>query len=289
VTCVYGDSLNGKVLRKHMPEHDVILWEGHHNILIKDWGFLTWDEPLPSSFVFLQSCLALQPEKVQPLLSRGAIGVVGTSTRTYSGSGGAFSLAYFNALLYDGQSLGASLRSAKNFLLAYIALKEKRLGSRAARTGANYRAAWAFSLWGDPTFHLPQPTPAKAPLASVRITVDDSDIWLSLPSARHEAVKSDRYSVHMPPNGRLAGLIRKTDDEHDTPVVPMVFAEVALPHAKAGATPTLKSRMPSSHWVFLWDARRKTGYLLVLPRTHERAEVRFRVEWSAVHIVERTE
>ena len=54
--------------------------------------------------------------------------MVGSSTRTYSGSGGAFSLAFFNALLYDGQSLGGSLRQAKNFLLAYALLKEKRLG-----------------------------------------------------------------------------------------------------------------------------------------------------------------
>src|SRR5215813_9611950 len=101
--------------------------------------------------------------KVHPVLSRGALGVIGTSTRTYSASGGACSLAFFNALLYEGQTLGGSLRQAKNFLLAYAMLKDRRLGGQAARTGANLRAAWAFTLWGDPTFRLPLPgTPSSA-------------------------------------------------------------------------------------------------------------------------------
>ena len=58
-----------------------------------------WDEPMRPSLVFLQSCLALKEAKVQPLLSRGAVAVVGSSTRTYSASGGACSLAFFDALL----------------------------------------------------------------------------------------------------------------------------------------------------------------------------------------------
>ena len=93
-----------------------------------------WDEPTAPSFVFLQSCLALTEEKAQPLLRRGAVGVVGSPVRTYSASGGACSLAFFDALLYDDQSLGGGLRQAKNFLLAYALLKEKRLGKDAKRT-----------------------------------------------------------------------------------------------------------------------------------------------------------
>lgn len=289
VTGLYGKSLNARVLRRELPKHDVVLWEGHHNTLIKDWGFLTWDEPLPSSFVFLQSCLALQPEKVHPLLSRGAVAVVGTSTRTYSASGGAFSLAYFDALLYEGQSLGGSLRQAKNFLVAYAALKEKRLGDQASRTGANHRAAWAFSLWGDPTFHLPRPKAATSPLSSVRHEVERNEIVVSLPGDLHEQVTSDRYRVRLPPNGRLAGLLRKTGDEKDAPIVPMVFAEVPLPKVRDGATPRLRSRMPASQWVWLWDARRKTGYLLAMPRSFERGQLRFRVDSSGVRIAERTD
>ena len=126
-----------------------------------------WDEPVVPSFVFLQSCLALTEEKAQPLLRRGAVGVVGSPVRTYSASGGACSLAFFDALLYDGQSLGGGLRQAKNFLLAYAQLKEKRLGKDAKRSGANVRAAWAFTLWGDPTLTLPRPErPAGALPAS---------------------------------------------------------------------------------------------------------------------------
>ena len=137
----------------------MFLWEGHHNTLINDWGFVAWDEPLRPSLMFLQSCLALTEEKASPLFDRGAVAVIGSSSRTYSATGGAFSLAYLDAVLYDGQSLGGALRQSKNFLLAYSRLKDKRLGSHAKLGGANVRSAWAFTLWGDPSLRLPAPPP----------------------------------------------------------------------------------------------------------------------------------
>src|SRR5262249_50707304 len=150
--------------------------------LIRDYDFPSWDEPLPSSLVFLQSCLALTEGKAGPLLGRGAVGVIGTSTRTYSGSGGACSLAFFNALLYDGQSVGGALRQAKNFLLAYALLKENRLGKDATRTGATLRAAWAFPLWGDPTLRLPPPDRPASARPAVRHEVAGNVIALDVPA-----------------------------------------------------------------------------------------------------------
>jgi hypothetical protein len=146
-TALFEKDVSKNDLRRLLPEADIFLWEGHHNTLIREWELPDWDEPMAPSLVFLQSCLALMEAKAQPLIQRGAVGVVGTSTRTYSGSGGAISLAFFEALLYEDQSLGSSLRQAKNFLLAYSLLKEKRLGQEAKRRGANQRAAWAFTLW----------------------------------------------------------------------------------------------------------------------------------------------
>src|SRR5205807_4390815 len=131
------------------------LWEGHYRTLLDEYGFLTWTEPLPPALVFLQSCLALNQTVTHPLWQRGALGIVGSSTRIYSATGGAFTLAFFDALLYEDQSLGGALRQAKNFLWAYSMLKDKRLGSNAKLSGANLRSAWAFTLWGDPTLKLP--------------------------------------------------------------------------------------------------------------------------------------
>jgi hypothetical protein len=288
VTELYGRELTGPRLRKEMVGKDVFLWEGHHNTLVKEWGFTTWDEALPPTFVFLQSCLALKTEKVQPLLSRGAIGVLGTSTRTYSGSGGAMSLAFFNALLYEGQTLGGSLRQAKNFLLAYAMLKDRRLGGQAARTGANLRAAWAFTLWGDPTFRLPLPRPPSSALSGVKHEVAGSSIVVELPGELHGKVRTAKYQVRMAPNARLAGLVRKIPQEETHPLVPLVFAEVHLPRVRLGQTPRLRTRLPESNWVFLWDARRRTGYLLAAPRARDHEALRFRVEWPGRSIVERS-
>jgi hypothetical protein len=282
---VFGKEVNGDDVRKQMPDHDIFLWEGHHNTLIRDWAFPNWDEPLPPSLVFLQSCLALKEAKAQPQLSRGSIAVVGSSTRMYSASGGAYALAFFDALAYEHRPLGASLRQAKNFLLAYTLLKEKRLGQDAQRTGANLRAAWAFTLWGDPTLRMPVGKTPEAALPHIRHEVSGNTIILKLPSETHGAVKSAKFQVDMAPNARLAGLIRREKDDDGQPLVPFVFAEVNLPKGKPGQIPILHGKTPSNRYVFCWDARRQCGYLLVMPRGTEDKELRFQVEWVSADIV----
>ena len=94
-----------------------------------------------------------------------------------------------------------------------------------------------------------------------------------------------KYTTHVPANARLAGLVRPNDDNTRT-LTPMVFAEVHLPKAKPGVTPRLRSRLAAGNWVFLWDARRKTGYLLATPRDLDAGELRFRVEWPALTAAE---
>src|SRR5262249_13386240 len=124
-----------------LPEQSIFLCEGHCSTLFRDYHMHEWSEPLQPSLIFLQSCLALTEPRAQPFLERGAIGVIGSSSRTYSGSGGAFALAFFDALAYDRQSIGGALRHAKNFMLAFALLKEKRLEEGSKLSGANVRAA----------------------------------------------------------------------------------------------------------------------------------------------------
>lgn len=280
-TTLFGDDVSKDELRRQLPLHDIFLWEGHHNTLIKDYGFADWTEPLPPSFMFLQSCLALTDVKTHHLLERGSLAVVGSSTRIYSATGGAFSLAYFNALLHDGQSLGGSLRQAKNFLLAYAMLKDKRLGKDAKLTGANLRSAWAFTLWGDPTLELPAPAAPAEALDPVKRTVRSNTIVLKVPDTAYEPLQTEKYHARLHPNTCLAGLLSKTAPQHpQRKLAPLLFAEVALPKAPMHQIPRLRSRVPSSQYVFSWDARRRVGYLLVLPRATDQGELRFHVEYE---------
>ena len=145
VTGRYGKAdLTAKELRELLPQQDIFLWEGHYKTLTETYEMPTWTEPLRPSVIFLQSCLALNPAEAGLLFDRGAVAVVGSPNRTYSGSGGALSLGFFDALAYDGRDAGGAMRHAKNFLLCYADLKEKRLGDAAKLTGANRRAAWTF-------------------------------------------------------------------------------------------------------------------------------------------------
>jgi hypothetical protein len=278
-TALFGKRATEKEVRRLLPEQDIFLWEGHHNLLMREYGVQHWPEPLRPSLVFLQSCLALAEAKAQPFLERGAIGVIGSSTRTYSGSGGACALAFFDALHYENQTVGGSLRSAKNFLLAYSLLKEKRLGKEARRSGANIRSAWAFSLWGDPTVRLPAPAWPADSLAAVAHKAQGHTIRIGLPDASYPKVVTAKYQTTMRPNARMAGLLRDGDEDGKR-LVPFVFAEVYLPQAHPGMAPHLHSRIPARQWVFCWDGRRQVGYLLITPRAKDQHELHFQVKWK---------
>src|SRR5262249_49479516 len=218
-------------------------------------------------------------EETRGLLQRGAVGLVGSATRTYSASGGAFTLAFFNGMLYDDQTLGGSLRQAKNYLLCYTLLKEKRLGEKAKLSGANVRSSWAFTLWGDPTLKLPRPEAPAGALPAVSHQVKGNIITLTLPEQAYDKVNLRNYTAELLPNARLAGLL--TPETEDTKrLVPFLFAEVPLPKAPAGKAPRLSSRLPSRNYVSVWDGRRRCLYLLAMPRSKDTEELRFRVEWE---------
>ena len=288
-TALFGKETDKDQVRRLLPEHDIILWEGHYNTLVKEYGLPTWTEPLPPALVVLQSCLALNESKALPLLQRGGIGVIGSSTRIYSASGGAFTLAFFDALMYENESVGSSLRNAKNFLLAYSLLKEKRLGKEAKLGAANLRSAWAFSLWGDPTLHLPAPAAPDDALPAVQHKVHRNTIILSVPDPSHEKAVSAPYYTQIKANGRTGGLVKKAADHDGQRMLSFLFAEVHLPKAPPGKTPQLHSRLPGKRWVFCWDARRRTGYLLVVPRDKDQGDLRFHIDWTSAETVSNRE
>jgi hypothetical protein len=279
-TALFRNDVNADIVRSSMPEQDIFLWEGHYRTMIDRYAMPKWNKPLQPSLVFLQSCLALNENETRTLFDRGAIALVGSPTRTYSGSGGAFTLSFFDALLYEERSLGGALRQAKNFLITYALLKEKRLGAGAKLAGANRRSAWAFTLWGDPTLQLPQPPLPSDALPIVRTTVRGDVLTLTLPDEAYPKVHTGEFETQLWPNARLAGLVTKNRVDDERRLVPMLYAEVALPKAPAGKTPRLTSRLPDDNWVFAWDARRRTGYLLALPRARDREHLRFRIHWE---------
>jgi hypothetical protein len=247
--------------------------------MVDEFKVPTWTEPLRPSLVFLQSCLALNEAEAQPLLHRGAVALVGSSTRTYSGTGGAFTLSFFDAALYDDQPLGGCLRHGKNYLLAYSLLKQKRLGESAKLTGANVRSAWAFTLWGDPTLKLPSPELPRDTLPGVRHAVKGDTIVVERPEEMFERMKTSKFTARGWPNGRLAGLVTEVDVD-TRQLVPFLFAEVRLTPPAADRAPRLLSRVPDNNWVFVWDGRRGCGYLVIVPPSRQRGELRFEVRWD---------
>jgi hypothetical protein len=278
-TEIIGRRLRAAELRRLLPEQNIFLWEGHHSTLIDRFGVHEWTEPLRPSLIFLQSCLALHEHKAQPFLEHGAVAIVGTSTRTYSAAGGALSLSFFDALMHDRQPLGCALRKAKNYLLAFSRLKEKRLGDKAKLNGSSLRTAWAATLWGDPTQAMPIGKAARGDAGVVTHRVRENTLTIRVAGARRD-VRSAGYQADVWSTAHLAGLVRKTALGQLPNLVPLVFAEVPMPNGPGGKQPRLSTRLADNRWVFCWDARRLVGYVLAMPRTGKDAELRFHIDWQ---------
>jgi hypothetical protein len=110
--------------------------------------------------------------------------------------------------------------------------------------------------------------------------VKGNTITLTLPETAYETVKVGKYEANMLPNARLAGLLTTSAENEDIKsLVPFVFAEVPLPRAPAGKKPDLYTKLASKSYQWVWDGRRRCGYLLVTPRRKDQRELKFRVEW----------
>lgn len=259
-TALVGPSASAARVRELLATQDLFVWEGHYSTLSRTYKIPFWDDALKPSLCLLQSCLALAPAEALPFLERGAVGVLGAPNRTYSASGGALALAYVDALVYEQQSLGGALRQAKNFLLAFSVWKQRRRGE-GPLAQAGVRTAWAFALWGDPTLPGPRPpaTPRRPPIT---YQLRGRRLTLRIPEEMHAPVASEGYEVQMPANARLAGWCAPGRGTASW-LVPFAFVEVPLPAVPDGHAPQLQGRLSSRHWVFLWDGRRRCGYLLV--------------------------
>ncbi|HEX4609841.1 MAG TPA: hypothetical protein VH092_16710 [Urbifossiella sp.] len=282
VTSMFGRfTMNETQARKAMTEHDYFIWEGHNGTVNGRFGAARFHEPMLPSIAFIQSCMELNPQIAGPLQDRGVVAVIGTPNRMFSGSGGAYVLAFSDAMAYEGMSVGAAMRHAMNYMLMYAELKEMRLGGDARLGGANRRAAYTFALWGDPTAHLPTPTPPADALPRLRSSGNKSSITLKLPEQKYPTTEVMPYRAEMWPGGRLAGLYSFDGEDEGKSLIPLAFAEIAIPDAPAGKVPHLSSRVPARNYVFRWDARRKVAYILLLPRDKDVNDVEFRVHWEA--------
>ncbi len=249
-------------VRADLPMADLFVFEGHQETLTDTWKFSDWNEPLRPGLTILQSCRSLQANTVLPLFKRGMAAVVGTSTRTYSASGGAFATALINGLLQKGVSLGAALRRAKNFLLVYAAWKQARLGKQATMMGANYRAAWSFALWGDPDWQPRLPAAATTPTCPWQITPEPDGSYrvaITLPESTH-AIAVGPYQATWYPGTIPAGLVRIRDHYKE----PLAFLFVEFVGTNWTRPPLVQTAVPDRDWHLAWDKRRQVGYLFVL-------------------------
>jgi hypothetical protein len=221
------------------------------------------DQVLDASLVFLQGCYTLDRNDPYVLVQQGAAGVIGTYMAVYSASGSAFAKTVLDAMLYYAADQGEALVHARNYLLAYVAMKRQRGHTDWRKT---WRAALSFDLWGDPTLSpmRPRQSPAQPP---VRLLHEDGVLRFEVPEPRFSGLSAGRYTLESVAGGQLGSIYTRSDDwGQERRMQPFYFGWVDLPDHET--EPELFSDVPEDEWVTLWAPHRRRLYLMV----HNRAE-----------------
>ncbi len=205
----------------------------------------------------LQGCYTLERSDPFILFERGTQAIVATSAAIYSASGSSFARALLDNILYGQADLGTAVRNARNYVLAVTELKKRRRHSDWPKT---YRAALAFTLWGDPSSH---PALAVQPpkLTPVQWRADGDALELTIPKQRLKTANVGRYAVKPVPGAMLSGLILRDGDNPERQVKELFYDVLAAPPNATAACP------PARGWdvVSLFAPRTRTLSVLARP------------------------
>ena len=266
VEAYYRQEINNELLKKKLPEKDVVLWEGHlygiTNLFEEDMVKFS-----PCLF-FSQSCDSLDSSYAYPLFRTGTIAYIGSNSYIHSASGAAFTKAFFDAVLYEDMDVGSALLYAKNYLLTWVNLKKKKGHSEWAKA---YRVALSFSLWGDPTTKLYLKTSPKPKLSLPRIKRFDNHLILIVPPAWYKEIETEKYYTKFPPGGKFAGVVKSKKGKGKRKVPPLLFTHINLNDISHLKLET--SDLKEEEWSYLWDEKRKVLYLLVYPENFKKGDV----------------
>lgn len=263
----YRDEITRERIEKELPNHGLVLWEGHPtDLTLGDDALPAPETPLAPATFFLQGCYTLDSSDPHVLIERGANAVLGTYMAVYSSSGSAFARAYLNAQLHGGATAGQAMASARNYLLSVVELKKRRGHKDWRKT---LRAALSFDLWGDPEAKAPIPIgrPKQSPVTA---TLQGDRITMRIPKAALPKAETDRYFASVRPGGALAGLYNFVEDEEGEIVgrrlSELFYVEVELP-ASFGDDPVVSAPYPDETYAWLFSPRTRTLSLIV----HEQA------------------
>ena len=251
----YGNAVTAAEIETALEHAGTLVWEGHaRDLTLEERGGTSAQRTPP--LVVLQGCYTLDRSDPFIFFEHGTQAIVATSAAIYSASGSAFARALFDGLLYGGLDLGTAVRNARNYLLAVTELKKRRGHTDWTKT---YRAALAFTLWGDPTTRpaLPSSTP-KLPPATWQLR--DGRLDLSIPKRRLDTASVGRYAADPVPRAMLAGLILRAGDHRERVLKQLFFEAVAAP---PGATAACA---PSAEWEVVSFFAPRTRTLSVLAR-----------------------
>lgn len=202
VRAFYREEVTQEIIRQTMLQTNVLVWEGHpRDLTLEERGGIAVDSA--PEIAILQGCYTFDRSDPMILIEKGTVAIVATSAAIYSAPGSAFARALFDSALYDGADLGTAVRNARNYLLALAQLQRQRGHGEWQKT---YRAALAFTLWGDPTLTLPLKA-GRPTVKPVRWEQGESGLTLTLPRSKQRQVTVDDYFVKPAPRTMYGGLV----------------------------------------------------------------------------------
>lgn len=271
VRAYYRDEITAEVSQQALAQTDLLVWEGHpRDLTLEERGGVAVDRT--PEVVVLQGCYTLDRSDPFILIEKGTQAVIATSAAIYSASGSALARALFDSALGNGTDLGTALRDARNYLLALAELKRQRGHDDWRKT---WRAALAFSLWGDPTLKLP----IKAGRPTVEPAIWDSkgnELRLTVPKERMRRILVGDYRAQPAFRSMLSGIVWRDPGEQRRSLRDLYFT-VAHPTGNDTVACGTEDWAVSS----LYAPRSRSLFVLAQPKDYtpasqaKRQEVRF--------------
>ncbi|HWV39603.1 MAG TPA: hypothetical protein VN033_14135 [Vulgatibacter sp.] len=278
VESFYREEITPELIRKELPGHGLVLWEGHpRDLTLDDDALPAPESSLPPATFFLQGCYTLDRSDPYLLIERGATSVIGTYMAVYSASGSGFARAFLSSQLHEGETAGEALASARNYLLAIVELKKRRGHKDWRKT---LRAALSFDLWGDPT--APLSVRARRPRkAAVTASLRGDRISMRIPASRLPRVEAGPYNAEIRPGAQLSALYDVDESKPGRRLVELFFAKVKLP-PELGDDPQITAPYDESTYAWVWAPRTRKLSLLVheaaVPKGAGRRDVTLRFQ-----------
>ena len=221
-------------------------------------------------FVILQSCHSLEEMRVNWIIRKGGIGLLGSTTNVHSASGSAFVKAFCDSLLYRGSTAGEALQDARNYFMCLDRLREQRGHKELAKMK---RVAMSFRIWGDPEQRLLPVMNDRPLIAAVSGEFSGKRKFrIQTPLKKLKEAKTDKYILRCFPSSEAGAIVTRLKEFSYRKINSIYFFKLPVTDSfiEKGFTSIARPVDTDIRSVFIMDSLKRHLFILYYPEKEKK-------------------